>query len=289
MIAVTTMSAPLGAEITGIDLSLDIDKKTFDRIVEIFHEHAVIVFRGQNLTSQQHAAFSRRFGDLWTSTVQTKFNKPDCPEVLILSNILKDGQPIGVRDAGPYWHTDLCFLPRPSRATMLHAKEIPVQDGVALGDTIFSSVTAAYDALPAEMKSRLAGLKAVHSYNYTYEQKVRDFKLRNALKTDEKRWMPEDVLHPVVRTHPFTGRKGLYVNEAYTTHIVGIPKAESDAILKQLFEHVTRPEFTYRHKWQVGDFLMWDNCPTQHKAVMDYALPLRRLMERTTVVGEATF
>src|SRR5688572_2662776 len=132
-IVVNNADAPVGAEITGVDLAQDIDETMFERIVRALHERAVIVFRGQDLSPEKQIAFSSRFGELWISSVQTKFNKPGHPEVLILSNILKDGQPIGVRDAGPYWHTDLCFFKRPSRATMLHAKEIPVQDGVALG------------------------------------------------------------------------------------------------------------------------------------------------------------
>jgi taurine dioxygenase len=165
---------------------------------------------------------------------------------------------------------------------------VPRQDdGRVLGDTLFASATAAYDALPTDLKQRLEGCKAVNSYSYTYDRKVSEFN-RTTLKT-EGREAPPDVEHPVVRTHPYTGRKCLYVNEGYTTRIVGWSEDESARTLKFLFEHVIRPEFLYRHHWQAGDLLMWDNCLAQHKAVFDYALPLRRRMERTTVHGTVPF
>ena len=281
---VTNSPAPIGAEITDIDLSAGMDDRTFERIVDALHARAVIVFRDQKLSADQQVAFSRRFGDLDVN-VRSEFNKDGRPEVLVLSNIQKDGKPIGVVDAGRYWHTDLCYKTRPARATVLHALEIPMSGSEPLGDTLFASMTAAYDALPAAVKDRIADLKAVHSYRYTYEKKAQDFKLRPTLEQRGSDWIPDDVLHDVVRRHPFTGVKCLYVNEGYTTRIVGMPQAESEELLAYLKAHAVKPEFQHAHKWRVGDLLMWDNCLVQHKAVSNYALPQRRLIERTTVLS----
>lgn len=154
-----------------------------------------------------------------------------------------------------------------------------------LGDTRYASMTAAYEALSPDMKKRLHGLKAVHSYRYTYEKKATDFKLRPKLAERGTDWLPPDVVHDVVRAHPYTGRKCLYVNEGYTTRIIGLPADESDALLNELKAHAVQPQFQYAHKWAAGDLVMWDNCLTQHKATPDYALPQRRLIERTTVLG----
>lgn len=276
--------APCGAEIAGVDLAQPVGDSLFREIEDAFHRFGVVVFRGQRLTAEQHIAFSRRFGEL-DINVRSRFNKPEHPEILVVSNVVENGEPIGVQDAGRYWHSDLCYLPRPSRCSLLYAFEVPVKDGVALGDTLFASAPAAYDALPDELRQKLAGKKAVHSYVHTYDRKVKEFDRTPVEK--ENRAAPPDVLHPVVRTHPFTGTKCLYVNEGYTTRIEGLPRDESERLLKFLFGHVTRPEFIYRHRWQAGDLLMWDNCLVQHKAVFDYAAPLRRRMERTTITGTA--
>src|SRR6185436_13234338 len=152
-------AAPIGADITDIDLSGGIDARIFDRIVEALHARAVIVFRGQGMSTEQQVAFSRRFGDLDVN-VRSEFNKDGRPEVLILSNIQKDGKPIGVVDAGRYWHTDLCYKTRPERATLLHTVKIPVNGLDPPGDTLFASMTAAYEAVPAHVKERIANLKA---------------------------------------------------------------------------------------------------------------------------------
>jgi taurine dioxygenase len=162
-----------------------------------------------------------------------------------------------------------------------------VKDGIALGDTLFAGASAAYEALPKELKHKLDGKRAVHSYVHTYDRKVREFDRTPIEK--ESRTAPPDVLHPVVRTHPFTGKKCLYVNQGYTTRIEGLSKEESDRILEFLFEHITKREFVYRHRWQRGDLLMWDNCLVQHKAVFDYEAPLRRRMERTTITGTVPY
>jgi taurine dioxygenase len=285
-IAIRKLAEPLGAEITGIDVGQPMSDATFKRIEDEFHEHCVLVFRNQRLTPEGHTLFSRRFGDLLVH-VMRQYNDPQMPEVLVLSNIFENGRPIGMQDAGQYWHTDLSYTAEPSRCSLLYAVEIPFENGVALGDTLFVNTAAAYDALPADMKARLAGLKATHSYTARYERMKIGGK-RVDLEEDQKKAVPE-VVHPVVRTHPFTGRKCLYVNEGFTVGIVGMPEEESDELLAYLYTHVTDERFMYRHRWQVGDLLMWDNCSTQHNAIANYGRHQRRHMRRTTVRGTAVF
>ena len=287
MLKVQRSSAPLGAEILGVDLSKEPDDAVFREIVDLFHEHEVVFFRDQQLTPEQHVAFSRRFGEL-EHHVRKDCCRPGFPELFVVSNVLENGKPIGSQDAGLFWHSDLCYMREPSRGSLFYAREVPHDaQGKPVGDTMFASGTAAYQALPEPEKRRLAELKAVNSYAKGY---YRDRKsgARKPLTEEQKKRTP-DVEHPVVRTHPYSGRKSLFVNEGYTASVAGMSPQESDALLARLFEHSTRPEFVYRHQWRVGDFLIWDNCSTQHRAVMDYALPQRRLMERATLCGTAPF
>lgn len=286
MLSVIPTGSALGAEITGVDLSKDIDEKSFQAIVDALHEHEVIFFRGQDLTPEQHIEFSRRFGEL-EHHVRTDCCRPGYPELFVVSNIIENGKPIGSQDAGFFWHSDLCYADKPSRGSLFYAREVPMKDGEPMGDTIFSSMTKAFDALPEATQKKLLGRNAVNSYIHGYS---RDRKSgpRKAL-TDEQKSKTPDREHPAVRTHPFNGRKCLFVNEGYTTQIVGLEPAESEAILSELFELIQRPELTYRHRWQVGDLLIWDNCAVQHQAVCDYELPRRRRMERTTLTGTVPF
>ena len=287
MIKVKRSGAPLGAEIQGVDLAGQIDDATFREIVDLFHEHEVVFFRDQKLTPEQHVAFSRRFGELELH-VRTDCCRPGFPELFVVSNIIENGKPIGSQDAGLFWHSDLCYMEEPSRGSLFYAREVPLDaQGKPLGDTMFASATAAYDALPDTEKKRIAGLQAVNSYAKGY-YRDRNSGPRKPLTEEQKRRTP-DVAHPIVRTHPYTGKKCLFLNEGYTASVVGMGKQEGDALLQRLFEHATRPEFVYRHQWRVGDFLLWDNCSVQHKAVMDYQLPQRRRMERATLCGTAPF
>jgi taurine dioxygenase len=177
-------------------------------------------------------------------------------------------------------------LQKPSRASLLYALEVPLRDGVSLGDTLFATAVAAYEDLPCDVKRRVEGLRAVNSYNAMYDRKVTEFGVRPGLTNEDKtNKYPKDAVHPVIRTHPTTGRKCIYVCEGYTTQILDVSPGESRELLDLLFAQVTKPQYVYRHKWRVGDLLMWDNCAVQHLASFDYALPLRRLVERTTVEG----
>jgi len=213
----------------------------------------------------------------------------------VVSNVLNErGAAIGVQDAGRFWHSDLSYKQVPSLMSALYAIEVPVRDGVVLGATSFVSTVAAYEALPEAEQRRLQGLRNVHSYRFYRAKNVQAQKEEQArgaravqehvLSEEQLRSVP-DVDVPIVRTHPVTGRKSLFINEAHTSHIVGLPDAEGAALLAQICAHIVKPEFRYEHAWRAGDLLTWDNVAVQHKANFDYALPLRRLMHRTTVRG----
>jgi len=287
MLSVRKTGAALGAEILGVDLSQDLNEATFQQIVDLWHEHEVVFFRNQKLTPEQHVRFSRRFGELELH-VRKDCCRPGHHELFVVSNIIVDGKPIGSLDAGLFWHSDLCYLKEPSRGSLFYAHEVPHDtNGQPLGDTKFSSCTAAYDALPESTKKKIADRKAVQSYVKGYYRE-RNAGPRKPLTEEQLRLTP-DVEHPIVRTHPYTGKKCLFVNEGYTSRIAGLDATESDALLNELIAHSIKPEFIYRHQWQVGDFLLWDNCSVQHQAVADYKLPLRRHMERTTLTGTAPY
>ena len=281
---VTKSGAACGAEI-ACDLAQDIDEATFREIERAFHDNLVVVFRRQNLSNERHIEFSCRFGELEIHIVK-KYLLPGFPEILLISNIRDDrGEHIGLADAGFTWHSDTSYRRRPSRCSLLYAKEVPQRDGRPLGDTVFANAIAAYEALPERMKQRLAGLKAIH--RYSARRRVTDSP-RPKLTQEQLDETP-DIAHPIVRTHPYTGRRSLYVTAGECIGIEGMPDAEAIGLIAELDTHCVRPEFLYRHKWQVGDLLMWDNTSSMHLAICDYALPERRLMHRTTVIGTVPF
>jgi taurine dioxygenase len=297
-ISARKLGARLGAEILGADLSGGLDEAAFARVAELFFEHQVVVFRGQRLTPQQQVAFTRRFGEL-EHHVRKEHRLQGHPEILIVSNVVDErGAAIGVQDAGRFWHSDLSYKEVPSLLSALYALEVPVKDGVVLGKTSFASTVAAYEALPRETQARLAGLGNVHSYAYYRAKNVaaqREEQARgertvqeHVLTAEQLKSVP-DVEVPIVRTHPVTGRKGLFINEAHTSRIPGLPEKEAEALLAELCAHIVKPEFRFEHEWRAGDLLMWDNCAVQHKANFDYDLPLRRLMHRTTVRGSVPY
>ena len=282
--AVTKSGAACGAEI-ACDLAQDFDEATFREIEHAFHDNIVVVFRGQTLSNERHIEFSRRFGELEIHIVR-KYLLPGFPEILLISNIRDDrGEHIGLADAGFTWHSDTSYRRRPSRCSLLYAKEVPQRDGRPLGDTVFANTIAAYEALSESMKKRLAGLRAIHRYS----ARRRGADSPRPKLTQAQLEETPDIAHPIVRTHPYTGRKSLYVTAGECVGIEGMPKDEAVDLIAELDTHCVRPEFLYRHKWQVGDLLMWDNTSSMHLAICDYALPERRLMHRTTVIGTVPF
>lgn len=288
-IPVRKCDAALGAEIV-FDLSRQIDDATFAEIERLFHDNIVVFFRDQRLADEQHIAFSRRFGELEIHIVK-KYLLPGDPEILLISNIRdENGEHIGLADAGFTWHSDTSYRRRPSRCSLLYAREVPHRDGKPLGDTVFANAIAAYEALPEAMQRRLAGLKAIHRYS---SRRRVDNSPRPKLTAAQLAETP-DIAHPVVRTHPHTGRKALYIAAGECIGILlengeAMPEDEALDLIAELDAHCVRPEFCYRHRWRVGDLVMWDNASAMHLAICDYALPERRLMHRTTVIGSEPF
>jgi taurine dioxygenase len=282
------VDAPLGHEIQGVDLA-NLSDEEFDQIERAFDQYGVISIRGQRLTPEQHVNFSRRFGGL-DRYILDRFNLPSNPFIFVVSNIVENGTAIGMADAGRYWHSDMWSAKAPPRGSIMYAIEVPSSpNGEPLGDTLFASTQAAYDGLPDALKKRITGRKAVYSGDHyvghrrtatpTVAPGTKEAsEARNALAGVE-------IEHPLVRRHPRTGRNCIYFSEGAIKNIVGMDQAESDELLQQLHEHILRPEFRYRHKWQVGDVVFWDNCSVIHKATSDYELPLRRHMHRTTLSG----
>ena len=281
---------PVGAEVIGVDLAQTLSAETFAAIERLFNDNGMIFFRGQTLTPAQQLAYSSRFGRL-ERHVRQEYALPGQPEIHLISNVKENERSIGSAYAGDAWHTDLCFMREPSRCSLLYALEVPVKNGRPQGDTWFASTQYAYDTLPAELKARIAGMRGIQQYHRRQEikraQRAGDH-ARPALTAAQMAATP-DVTQPVVRTHPFSGRQCLYVNETYTFGIEGMAESEAQPLLAELCRHVTRAEYVYSHSWQVGDLVVWDNCSTQHKAITDYALPERRLMHRTSVAGTACF
>jgi taurine dioxygenase len=288
-IQVTKCDAALGAEI-GVDLSRPFDDATFREIEDAFHDNIVVFFRGQNLSNERHIEFSRRFGELEVHIVK-KYLLPGHPEILLVSNVKNEaGEHIGLADAGFTWHSDVSYRKNPSRCSLLYAKEVPVRDGVVLGDTVFANCIAAYEALPAAMQRRLDGMKAVH--RYSMRRRIENSP-RPKLTAAQLAETP-DVAHPIVRTHPHTGRKAIYVTAGECIGIVlpsgeAMPEDEALDLIAELDAHCVKPAFLYRHHWRAGDLVMWDNATAMHLAICDYALPERRLMHRTTVIGGVPF
>ena len=275
----------LGAEVRGLDLSGPIDDDSFATIREAYQEHSVLLFRDQELAPEQHIDFSRRFGKLEIHVLD-QWRHPEHPEILIVSNIKEKDRNIGVPHAGRYWHTDLSYMVAPSRASLLYAIEIPEQNGRSLGDTRFTSTVVAYEALPEETKERIADLSATFSLAHHRSKLISDGADKSRLTAEQETKAPEAV-HKIVQEHPVTGRKCLFANEGHIVNILELPEEEGRELLAGLCRHVTKPEFVFRHRWRVGDLLMWDNVATQHIAEFDYALPQRRYLHRTTLEGVA--
>jgi len=271
----------IGAEITDVDLGQNLSAAEFGRIEDAFNRHSVVCFPQQQLDEPQLVAFARRFGEV-EKIFLTHYAHPKYPEIMFVSNIKKDGRDIGHADAGSVWHTDMSYTARPPRATLLYALEVPIENGVALGDTQFSSAADAYDSLSDAMKQKIAGLRAIHQ--------VAGRRARTGTGQQDQALRREQpaVVHPVARTHPYTGRKCLYVSKGECEGIEGMPTDEALKLIDELAERTVEPRFRHTHHWRVRDVLMWDNCAVQHLASFDYKWPQhRRLMHRVTVGGSA--
>lgn len=284
---VTSLGRHLGARIAGIDLAAGLDDAGFQAIEEAFHRHSVIAISDQHLDEPTLIEFSRRFGELELN-VASSFHHRDFPHINVLSNKRKpDGTPLGSADAGQGWHTDMSYNATPARASILYALEVPTRDGVALGDTLFAGMAAAYDALDPALKARLAGLRAMHHFSKFYDYMISERGSSRPKLTEAQKASKPPVVHPMVVRHPYTGRQCLYADPGYTIRVIDVPESESRALLDELFAWQTRAEFHYRHQWRPGDVLIWDNIATIHMATGGYRPQEHRLMWRTQVLGDA--
>jgi len=272
----------VGAEIVGLDLSKPLNDADFARVHQAHLDYHVVVFRDQHITPQQQIDFSRRFGVLQIHVLK-QFLLANHPEILIVSNIVENGQPVGLGDAGKYWHSDLSYKELPSLGSMLHAQELPSEGG----DTLFANLHLAWDTLPQHLREAVEGRSAVHSYTSRYSEGKNADNWRPKLTAEQLAQVAE-VTHPIVRTHPETGRKALFVSEGFTTRIVGLPEDESRQLLDEIYAHSVRPEHVYRHQWQPHDMVFWDNRSLIHLAA-GCPPELRRKLFRTTIQGDAPF
>ena len=286
---VVPAAAPLGAHVFGIDLAAGVAADTVAALRDTLHRYGVVAIRDQRLADPgPMVSFCKQLGRV-EGHVDTRHRVPGHPELIYISNVLDEkGEPLGLADAGRVWHTDGHFDPDPNRYSLLYAVEVPhADDGTPLGDTLFASAAHAWERLSPGEQARLAGrmtecsLAAIH----------RELKRRNpglARLPLSPELAARVVTHPAGRAHPVTGRKAIYLASAATERVLGLPEDESRALIDAMQEHIIDPAFQYRHRWPVGDLLMWDNASVQHQASADYAWPQRRLMWRATLNREAT-
>ena len=281
---VTPSSDIMGATIEGLDLAVPLSQDEFDAIWQALGRHAVIRFPRQQLTARELTDFSARFGELEVNVANT-YQEPGLPQVMILSNIVENGKPIGLADAGQGWHTDMSYSGIIAFANVLYGIQIPHRNGLPLGATEFSDMRAAYDDLPDELKRRLEHMTALHDFNKFWEMMRREKGSIRPPLTEAQRRAKPPVSHPVFLTHPVTGRKVLYVNPGYTVRINELSERESDEMLEFLFAHQLQQKYRYLHRWQTGDVLMWDDIATLHQAAADYGPDEHRLIKRCQVMA----
>lgn len=284
MLTITPTGAILGATVEGLDLAEPLSDAALGELLSALGEHGYLRFPAQELTSLQLRTFSERFGDIQQGVAKPS-KHVDCPGVGILSNIKVDGEYIGFADAGQDWHTDMTYREVMGFVNVLYCQQIPRRDGRTLGGTEFGDMHAAYEALPDDIKTRFKDAVCVHNFErlWEYMRQVRGSS-RPAM-TDEQRRLRPPVEHPLFLIHPITGRKVLYANPGYAERIVGLPQAESDAMIAFLVEHQLQERFRHTFTWTEKDVLIWDNFGTIHRGIADYGADEPRLMRRCQVLG----
>jgi taurine dioxygenase len=287
-VQITPSGQSLGAAIEGVDLARPLVPADHEAILRALGGHGVLRFPRQRLSGRQLADFSARFGTLEVN-VANAYQEPGIPEVMILSNIVEDGRPIGLADAGQGWHTDMSYSRTVAFANVLYGIRIPRRDGRALGATEFSNMHAAYEGLPAELKRRLAGMTVLHDFEKFWEMMRREKGSRRPPLTDAQKRAKPPVSQPIFLSHPLTGSTVLYANPGYSVRINELPQRESDETLAFLFEHQVKPEYRYVFRWEEGDVLMWEDIGTIHNAVADYGPHEHRLIKRCQVMADRYF
>lgn len=277
----------LGATVQGANLAQPLSAGDFAAVLDALGRYGVLCFKQQSISPQNLRDFSARFGGLQRGV--SGIHEPGFPEISVLSNVIENGKPIGLPDAGQDWHTDMSYNDTIGFVNVLHAIKVPHRDGRALGDTLFANMHAAYEGLTPELKTQLADYTVTHDFNKFWEGMVsRPGSTRKPLTPEQRAKRPPSV-HPMFLTHPITGRKVLYCNPGYAIRINELNEADSDRLLNLLFEHQLQPKYQYRHQWMVGDVLMWDHIGTLHNALPDYAPHEHRLMKRCQVMADRIF
>jgi len=276
MLELRPLTEHIGMEVLNIDATQPISPETFAELRDALNTHSVLLLRNQRVTEAQHVAFAREFGELQIHVLNQYLTTP-FPELYVLSNVKQNGKPIGNHKEGWNWHSDWSYYEVPCFGSVLHAVEVPPVGA----DTLFSSMFAAWDALDEETKRLIQPLSAVHSYSTYYAKAFAD---RDPLTAEQKAATP-DVIHPLVRRHQDSGRPSLFVGQDIVKNIVGLSPEESEALLARLNAHAIDEQFTYRHKWQADDLLIWDNRSTMHQATPYDDVAYRRVMHRATVKG----
>ena len=272
----TRLSPALGAVVEGIDLARPLDDEQRRALNEALLRHQVLFFRSQDITPLQQRNFAVRFGDLHTHPIYPQH--PDAREIVVLDTDVVDLQDNAI------WHTDVTFIETPPLGAVLAARQLPELGG----DTLWASGIAAYEALSASLKARLEGLSAVHDFAKSFPLTRYGLTDDDRRRWDETRRKHPPISHPLVRIHPESGRRALFVSEGFTVAVNDLPEAEGQTLLQFLFAHQSRPEFSIRWRWQPGDVAFWDNRCTIHYAVDDYR-PARRVMHRATILGDRPY
>ncbi len=262
MLAFTPLSPLFGAETFDVDLARPLSDASFKEIERAFYANQVLALRGQRITAAQFLAFAKRFGPPQPHVID-QFHHPDDANILILSNVKRDGKPTGLQDAGSYFHTDYSYLPVPARATTLYSRVVPRSGG----ETLFANQQAAYDDLPEAMKRRIEPLQAIHHYGNRHDVNQTSRTAASVLSAEQKAKMPV-ITHPIARPHPLTGRKALYAVSGSSFGIVGMADDEARELLDELAAHSTQPRYQLRFKYGVGDIVIWDNAALLHSATL---------------------
>jgi taurine dioxygenase len=281
--------AVLGATVCGLDLAQELSERDLAQILLALGRHGVLRFPDQHLGLGELKRFSERFGEIQGSPIRDPDSAREYPEIGILSNLKENGKYIGSPDAGQDWHTDMTYREIPGFVNVLYGIRIPHRDGKPLGGTEFSNMHAAYDELPAEIKSRLHGMTATHNIEKFWEHMRQNRASPRPPMTDEQRRRRPPVVHPVFLTHPITGRKVLYCNPGFTVRINELAEHESDEMLEYLFAHQLQMKFRYTNVWAENDLLLWDHLGTIHRAIADYGPNEIRLIRRCQVMATKVF
>lgn len=286
---VTPSGEALGATIEGLDLSAPLAQEALVGVIQALGRHGVVRFPRQTLTGRQLRDFSAQLGELEINVGSQGYQEPGVPEVMILSNIVENGRPIGLADAGQGWHTDMSYSRMIAFANVLYGIKIPQRAGRSLGATQFSSMQAAYAGLPADVKKTLEGKTVLHDFSKFWEMMRQEKGSKRPPLTEAQRKSKPPVSHPVFLTHPLTGKRVLYANPGYAVRINELPEKESIAMLEFLFEHQLKPEYVYTSQWEERDVLVWEDIGTIHNAVADYGPDEHRLVKRCQVMANRYF